>query len=157
MRSLVIAAVALAFASTAQAQAKIGAQLSWGDDYDLGIGPRVEVSLPSQSVNLRFVGSFDYFFPDNSQVDYSYWELNGNLAYSFVAQGANSIMPYVGGGLNIATGSVTVLGVSDSNTEMGLNLLLGTQFESKNITPYVELRAELSGGEQFVIAGGFLF
>ena len=48
-------------------------------------------------------------------------------------------------------------GRDSSDTDLGINLLAGTQFGTKAVTPFVELRVELAGGEQFVITGGLLF
>jgi hypothetical protein len=89
------------------------------------------VGLPAIP-GLGVIGSFDYFFPGTVDlsgvgVDISadYWEINGNLFYSFPVSGA-SIEPYFGAGLNLATASVDVTGagetVDDSQTELALNL-----------------------------------
>mgnify|MGYP001606807906 FL=1 len=144
-------------ALVAQQPFHLGAQVSWGDDSDVGIGVRYENDLnrliPAR--NLRVIGSFDWFFPGNN-VDY--FEINANVAYQFTLPGSR-IGPYVGGGLNIARASVDlpVLGKS-SDTQVGLNLLGGLRFPSAGrIRPYVEGRFELSGGEQFVLTGGLLF
>lgn len=138
----------------AQQPFHLGAQVSWGDDSDVGIGVRYENDLnrliPAR--NLRVVGSFDWFFPGNN-VDY--FEINANVAYQFTIP-SSRIGPYAGGGLNIARASGG-LGTS-SDTQVGLNLLGGLRFPSAGrIRPYVEGRFEFSGGEQFVLTGGILF
>jgi outer membrane immunogenic protein len=147
---LVLAAAALP--ATAQAQARFGAQLSYGDDSDLGIGVRVKADTPRliPGSPLSFIGSFDWFFPGNS-VDY--FEINANLAYNFTVAGS-PIRPYAGGGLNLARASVA----NNSNTELGLNILGGVNFRAMGrLQPFAEIRLELSGGEQFVLTGGFYF
>ena len=48
-------------------------------------------------------------------------------------------------------------GRSASDTDLGLNLLGGTLFGRGKVNPFVELRVELAGGEQFVLTGGVLF
>ena len=69
--------------ATAEAQIHIGPQLSWGGDTDLGVGGRVLLNVESLD-HWDFIGTFDVFFIDDSQnVDRSYWEANGNLAYNF--------------------------------------------------------------------------
>ncbi len=71
---------------------------------------------------------------------------------------ASSLAPYAGGGLNIAHKSKEFDdGRSASDTDLGLNLLGGTQFGRGKVNPFVELRVELAGGEQFVLPGGVLF
>ena len=39
----------------------------------------------------------------------------------------------------------------------GFNILGGTLFGSGPVHPFVELRFELAGGEQFVLSAGVLF
>lgn len=154
---MALAALAAVPARGQERPFNLGAQLSWGDDADLGLGVRYENRLDrlAPSVPLRVIGSFDWFFPGN---DVTYWELNANVAYQFTLQNSR-IGPYAGGGLNIARASVDVAGVgSASDTEVGLNLLGGIRFPSTGrLTPYVEIRLELGGGEQFVLTGGLLF
>ena len=146
-------------ASELNAQARVGPQLSLGSKQDVGLGARLLVNIKSVE-HLAFIGTFDLFFPD----DGSYWELNGNVAYSFDITGAPSLSPYVGGGLNIAHKSHDHHHGHDhhhhdgeSDTDLGINLLGGTQFGTGSVNPFVELRIELAGGEQFVITGGVLF
>lgn len=140
-------------------QVHFGVQLSWGDDSDLGLGVRVETPLQSLGPRVRGIGSFDYFFPDGGtdEIDISYLELNVGLAYSFTLENQEKLAPYVGGGLNFARAAVSAFGESVSDTELGLNLLVGSVFGDSRPAPFVELRVELSGGEQFVLTGGFVF
>jgi hypothetical protein len=152
----------------------VGAQASYGTDSEIGIGGRLMVGLPAIP-GLGVIGSFDYFFPGTVDlsgvgVDISadYWEINGNLFYSFPVSGA-SIEPYFGAGLNLATASVDVMGagetVDDSQTELALNLLAGFEFQMTGLSPFVEIRVELGSDEDFfirgdsqvVVTGGFLF
>ena len=161
---MAFAAVAAAVPVAAQAQLpfRLGGQLSWGDDADLGIGVRYEnpLSMFGPTVrNLRVIGSFDYFFPgDRGGFDVTYFEVNANVAWAFSLP-RTRISPYAGGGLNIARADVDAAGIGGgSNTEVGFNLLAGTRLPNLGkMTPYVEMRIELSGGEQFVITGGLLF
>ncbi|MGE0354185.1 MAG: outer membrane protein [Gemmatimonadales bacterium] len=142
------------------AQTSFGGQINWGDDSDLGIGGRIEFGLANM-VNvpeLKAIGSFDYFFPDApSGVDVTYWEINGNVAYQFTKV-KGRILPYAGGGLNIAHGSASFGGFSGGDTKVGLNLMGGIDFKtSGRLTPFVEAKFEAGGGEQFVLSGGILF
>lgn len=161
-RAIVIAAgVALLFAAPAAADAQVhfGPQLSFASDTDLGVGARLLVNVKPLE-HWDFIGSFDWFFPDEGgrNDNYDYWELNGSLAYNFMIEGAPGISPYAGAGLNIAHASVDFVdGGGASDTDVGLNLLAGTKFGSAKVLPFVEFRAILSGGDQVVITGGVLF
>lgn len=160
---LTAAAFVFVFAPAAEAQVSFGAQGSWGDDFDLGLGARVEMPLPDLHEQVRAIGSFDYFFPDIDNL--TYWEINANGAFSIPIEGESPFAPYVGGGLNIARFSfdtdaqVPGFEFDASSTEVGLNVLGGSTFPMADaaVTPFGELRIELSGGEQFVLTGGVLF
>src|SRR5438128_42236 len=135
-----------------------GVQLDWGSDPNFGIGGRGVFPLQSlfPKTPLDGIVSFDYFFPGNNV---KYWEINGNVAYRFRVPARSSLGPYAGGGLNIAHASVTIAGVSGSDTKAGLNLLGGTTFKVKRSTliPFVEGRGELGGGKTFILTGGVRF
>ena len=157
-KTLVMVALMLCLVGfdTASAQGfRWGPQISLGDDSDFGIGARAEFDLKGPP--LTIIGSFDYYFPGGS-VDY--WEFNGNLIYNFDIPSAPTVTPYAGGGLNIAHVS---WGGSDefvddhSDTRAGLNLLGGARFDAGSIMPFIEMKFEIEGGEQFVVTGGILF
>ncbi len=154
------AAVGVVSAAEASAQVRFGVQGSFADDTDFGIGVRVRGDTPRLIPNapLSLIGSFDWFFPDApSGVDATYFELNGNVVYNFTITGS-VLRPYAGGGLNIARASVDFGQGNISDTNVGLNLLGGLNFRTAGrIQPFVELRLELEGGEQFVITGGIHF
>lgn len=184
MRILLIVASGLMLslgASNLPAQVGFGGQVSLGSDSEIGIGARVTFGLDSllQAVvpdhganHLEGIISFDYFFPDDLFViqipeervafEISYFEINANLALSFVVPNYDRITPYLGGGLNIARTSVNVdLGtsgsISSSETDIGLNLLAGSKFGSGQVRPFAELRLEVKGDKQVVIAAGIVF
>lgn len=142
-------------AGGAEAQAAFGVQGSWGSDTDFGIGGRVLANV--EQVNLEAVGSFDLFFPDDrGDDDVDYWEINGNLFYHIHLRDTNAVIPYVGGGVNIARFELD----ADSQTEVGLNLAGGARFPTaSDITPFAEAKYVIADefNEQFVIAFGFLF
>jgi hypothetical protein len=156
LAGVLVLAAAVAVPGAVQAQARFGAQLSWSDDFDLGIGARVRAETPRliPGSPLAVIGSFDWFFPGN---DVTYFEINGNVAYNFTIAGS-PIRPYAGGGLNIARVSFDVAGQSQSDTDIGLNLLGGLNFRQVGrLQPFVEIRLEIAGGEQFVLTGGIHF
>ena len=161
MRKLLIADCALLFIlspGALQAQVGLGGQLSWAEDFDLGIGARATFGLPT-TIPLEIIGSVDYFFPESVPgASVTYWEANANIVYMFQIP-ASPIAPYAGGGLNLAYGSVDlgIPGVDASSTQVGLNILGGAKFNLGPVTPFGEMRFELNGGEQFVISAGALF
>ncbi len=162
MRKLMVPILAVALVMVAaprsMAQVDFGAQLSWGDDTDLGLGVRATTSLDDWIEGLTGVGSFVLFFPDEpAGTDLSFWEINFDGHYPIALEAASSMKPYFGGGINIVHSSIS-RPVDRSDTDVGLNFLLGANFESSgSITPFVEIKLELSGGEQFVISGGVYF
>jgi hypothetical protein len=160
--STLLAAVAgalLLVPMTANAQVRLGPQLSFGGDTDFGIGARIVANVESLP-HWDFIGTFDVFFiDDNSNFDRDYFEANGNLAYNFGVPEAPSLSPYVGGGLNISRLSIEDIssGVERDNTDLGLNLFVGTQFEGGSVTPFAEFRIVVEGADQVVLTGGLLF
>lgn len=125
-----------------------GAHGLWSSEVDFGIGGRVLGNI--EDVNLEAVGEFNLFFPEG---DLDFWEINGILFYHFHLADTRSVMPYLGGGLNIGTASN-----GDSETEIGLNLGGGVRFpNTSSVTPYIEGRGVVSDFDHFVITAGLLF
>jgi opacity protein-like surface antigen len=160
-RAVIGMAIALAIGAGSASAQRFGAQLNWSDDFDFGVGARVELGMPNLFTSsgplsrTSLVGSFDYFFPDCEEC--SYWEINGNVTVPITASGVD---PYVGAGLNVARFSVDLgsgLGGDASNTEVGLNLLGGLNFQLGRVAAFGEGRLELSGGEQLVLTFGIKF
>ncbi len=152
-----MAGVLLMLPGAADAQVRLGPQISFGGDTDFGIGGRIVANVESLE-HWDFIGSFDIFFPDDGpNNDISYWEANGSLAYNFGLPEAPSLSPYVGAGLNIAHISVENAGNDFDDTDLGLNLFVGTQFKGGSVTPFAEIRFVAEGAEQVVLTGGILF
>jgi hypothetical protein len=156
MKKLLLALAAAALVGTvtteAKAQVSFGAQLSFADETDLGIGARANIGLPF--TGLRVIPAFDYFFPDREGLDY--FEISGNVAYSIGVPNP-ALSPYVGGGLLIARTSWDLPEISRSNTDLGLNLLGGVRFGVGPIKPFAEARFAIVDDSQFIIAGGINF
>ncbi len=169
---LVLAGVValLASVSPAGAQLRFGVQGNYADDFDFGVGARVETSLASLAPENPLVGAlrgfaaFDYFFPDCSGLtavdfDCSYWELHGGAKLPLPI--SETLRTYAGAGLGIARYSISEedLGglVDASSTDLGLNLLGGVEFPLSGLSSFAEARIELGGGEQFVLSLGVLF
>jgi len=148
--SLMVILMTSLISSSVGAQPHFGVQGSFGEKSDFGIGARLVVDL-GYAKGLGFTGAFDYFFPDI--VDY--FEVNGNVTYTFTLPNSN-LAPYAGGGLTLGHASVGWLGAS--NNEVMPSLLGGFKLiNARGMNPFLELRIELSGYEQFVITGGVLF
>lgn len=140
---------------------KVGGQVTFGDDADFGIGPRAQVSLPWISPGIRVAGSFDYFFPDSGLGDpggdYDYRELNFNVLGDISLPRVTNLVPYVGGGMNVAWESIPVDGMEGAEERLfGLNVMAGFRFPLVGFTPFVEARYEIKGGRQLLVAGGIL-
>ncbi|MEX2527929.1 MAG: hypothetical protein WEA09_09870 [Gemmatimonadota bacterium] len=131
----------------ANAQVALGVQGNWGSEADLGVGARLLTNLGGS--NFETVASVDRFFPDNNL---NWWDFNANLFYHFHLANTHTVLPYLGGGLNVARLSSG----NSANNEAGLNLAGGIRFPG-SISPFVEVRAVVSGAEQIVITGGLLF
>lgn len=129
------------------AQAYGGAQANVASDTDFGLGARLLANI--EDANLEFVGSFDLYFPDEPL---DFWEINGNVFYHFHLPENPSVLPYLGGGLNVAR-----LSNGFDETEAGLNLGGGIRFPLENVSPFVEARTVISDADQTVLTIGLLF
>lgn len=133
---------------------RLGGQLSFAQDENAGLGARLEAPLvPFWTQDLRLAIAFDYFFPT---APVNYWELNGNFEWGLPINGSR-LSVYVGGGLGIAHSAVS--GVPGTGvTDLGINLLFGLRIPAgPHLTPFVELRPELGGGDRLVLTTGLMF
>lgn len=131
------------------AQVTLGPTVAYHDDADFGIGAALGLPLASFGAGVGLLADFIWFFPEGI-VDY--WEINGNVTYDFPLA-ESTVIPFVLGGLNVAHFSVT----GASETELGLNLGGGIEFDAGTFRPSVGLRVELNGGEGFVFFGTLPF
>lgn len=133
-------------------QVRVGGQLNVADDFDLGLGPRIAFEVAE---GFQGIGTFDIYFPDNDAVDY--WEINGNVVYRIALEDTDQVVPYGGGGLAIGRISTDVGPGDDvSDTEVGFNFVGGVEFPLQSLAPFVELRVQAGGAEQFIATGGIL-
>jgi opacity protein-like surface antigen len=166
---IVGACLALGAIPAAGQGAKAGPEVSNSQDTDFGVGLRAVLDLGPLDFGFRVMGSFDLFFPSDYEFDQGgvtimgdadYWEANLDLAYE-LGLPLIPIKPYVGGGLNIA--HIEVKNTPDDQTfgrdqtDKGVNVLGGVEFDFGGFAPFLELRYEILGGEQWVVTGGILF
>lgn len=157
-----LVSAALLLGSTAPLVAQdigFGAAASYGDNTDLGIGPRVLVPITAGELQLHIVGSLDYFFPDSGTggVDVTYFEVNGNVLLDIPLAEA-TVAPYAGAGLSYARSGVETPNRSAVFTsEVGLNILGGVRFGSGGLSPFVEGRYSTAFDGQAVLSAGVLF
>lgn len=133
-----------------EAQVQIGPTLAYHSDFDFGIGGTLNVQMPALGDRIGFMTDLLVFFPDPDGLDYL--EINGNLTYGFPLENQN-VRPFALVGLNVARASVDLPGEIDSSddTEIGLNLGGGVTFDLGAFRPTAGARAEVGGGEGFVI------
>lgn len=153
LRALAVAAALVAIPAAAEAQATLGPQLAYHDDFDFGLGAALTVPADAIDPRVDFMADFAWFFPDVDGIDY--FELNGNLLYDFILEGSTAT-PFALAGLNIASISLDTPGGGD-NTELGLNLGGGIKFNAGTFRPAVGVRFEIEGGEGAVIFGTIPF
>lgn len=136
----------LVLPGTADAQFYVGPQLNVATETDVGVGARVLANV--ERMNLELVGSLDLYFPDGPT---DFWELNANTFYHFHLPENPAVLPYLGGGLNVAN-----ISNGGDQTEVGVNLGGGVRFPFDNISPFIEGRTVISDLDQAVFTFGFL-
>lgn len=92
------------------------------------------------------------YFTDN---DFHFFEVNFNGNYYFFSQDVISF--YGLGGLNFGRASYDGPGDDYHNTEIGLNLGAGINFEIGKVVPFSELRFTVGDYDQLVLSGGLKF
>lgn len=168
---LFTALFALVAYSTAEAQFKLGAGLSYGtgvldgsnvDDWQNDLGINVD-AIYSISESIRAGASFTYFLPkDESGLKVTVWELAANGNYVFLNQ--DELMVYGLAGLAF-TGVSADNGGDESETVIGLNLGAGLEKMLNFGDLFAEAKMANIGGDgddfelksQFVISAGVRF
>lgn len=156
-KALAIVAALVAVPSAAQAQATLGPQIAYHNDWDFGLGAALTLSADAIHEQVDFMFDFAWFFPESDAIDY--FELNGGLLYDFILD-ESTVTPFALAGLNVASWSVDdtfVGGQGLDGTELGLNLGGGLKFNAGTLRPMVGVRLEVEGGDGFVIFGTIPF
>jgi hypothetical protein len=125
-----------------RAQTTLGPLLAIHDEGDFGIGAALGLPLDNVGEGIGLLADFVFFFPEVGD----YWEINGNGTYSFPLENS-SVLPFVLAGLNIGHASVGTF----SNTDLGLNIGGGIEFDAGSVRPTAGLRATLRDGSGFIV------
>ena len=116
--------------------------------------PRAKPTLPMPFRlidRLRLEPSFNFFFKKDFV---SMWDFNANVHYQFPVGGKVDLYPLAG--LSVLGIKASVLGYSASDTEIGLNLGGGVDFDlSERLVLNVEAKYKI-GGEwsRFILSAG---
>lgn len=168
LKGLSLSALMLAMlfvTNTANAQIRAGGGIAFGTEFDGIFGIQASgVYVLNEEQGIDLAADLTLFFPDSPPgIDLSLFTINANGHYNFTS--TETMMAYALGGLNIATGKVGVdfggiggLGsVSDSRTDVGLNLGAGAEFDVGFGYAYAEAKIVVGGADQFVVSGGVRF
>lgn len=132
----------------AQQEFKGGAGLAFGSEVET-IGITVG-GVYGLTEDINGAADFIIFFPDN----YDWWEFNVNVHYPFHAE--DETLVYALGGLNIVTVDYGDFEGS-SNTELGLNIGLGTEHALDFGNLFGEVRYVFGDLDQLVLSAGLRF
>lgn len=150
----------IGISSTATAQEgafTIGAGLAYGSE----IGGDGEMGLDLHALygvtnDIRVGAGFTYYLVDApAGVDFSASELNLDGHYMFMND--SELAVYGLAGLSIGMVSVESGGISNSDSEIGINLGGGLEYNMGSIALFAEPKYTISGFEQFVVKGGVRF
>jgi outer membrane immunogenic protein len=155
-----LAAFSVVCATASFAQIRIGGFLANGTDIERwGVGANAEFFINEK---MAIQPNLTLFFPESAgDYKFGFWELNADFHYYFLSQDVVSL--YGKGGLNYFTATVkydgpsTGFDISGSDSEVGLNLGIGANFNVGSILPFAELKFTLGAAEQAVLAVGIKF
>lgn len=169
-RFVLFAGVLLLFVSLAPAPAQAQATIQVGPRLGVPIGDLSNVTslflgaegrVKSPALPVVPNASFDYYLTDADNLSLIAVDLN--VLYEFGVSN-QAFVPYAGGGLGILRGSregtnpVTGETVSESDSDVGLNLVGGARFSAGSVEPFAQLNATLGAeSERIGLAGGLLF
>lgn len=149
--TVVVFFVMIASATAQKGEMKLGPLVAYGSEIkNPGFGVKFHYGINEK---IRIAPDFIYYLKKN---DVTWWELNVNGHYTFNESG--NLGFYALGGLNMLGWSMDFMGVSTSDTEMGINLGAGLQTPlSSKILGVAEAKYTLSSADQLVISVGLLF
>ncbi len=144
---LLVSGLAMGVTGTAQAQGRshLGFQVGYNFDYEaLVLGAQFSAPIGQ---HLEFYPSFNYFLVDQG----SAWAVNADLKYRMPMESANWL--YLGAGLNVLRAEAG----GASNTDLGLNLIVGAETRTPNIHPFAELRVTVRDPSSVQLVAGLNF
>lgn len=97
--------------------------------------------------NLMFNPNFEYVLVDQG----SLFTINADFHYDLPSR-SNTIF-WLGGGLGISRFSFQDF----SNTDTGLNLLMGVSFSRRPVIPFIQVKVMVMDDTQLVLGGGLTF
>jgi opacity protein-like surface antigen len=143
-------AAVLGVPASASAQLQAGPILAYHTDLEaVGVGAFLGIPIPSVE-GLSIVPDFTWFFPDGGD----YFEINGDVVYTFAVTPDSPVEPFAFAGLNIARVSPDF---GNSDTDVGLNLGGGVNFVAGSLNPFAGAKFEIQNETGFVIFGGLGF
>ena len=148
---IIVVAVAFATPASAQINSRVGGMISFtgGDVDETGFGLVGEFGVAQK---ISIAPQIIFYFPDN----FDFFEVNLNANYYFFNQDVFEM--YGLGGLNFSRVGYEVAGENESDTELGLNLGIGTNFQfGKKFVPFAEFRFTLGGYDQVALGLGVKF
>jgi hypothetical protein len=140
----------------AQAQLTAGPILAYHTDAEaIGAGAFLTIPMASLAEGISIVPNFVWYFPDG----YDYFEVNGDVMYAFPVAADAPVAPFAFAGLNWSRTSVDLGGTfgSVSNSDVGLNLGGGVNFNAGSVNPFAGAKFTIQDGTGFVIFGGLSF
>lgn len=128
-------------------QARVGGGLSYGTEIEeMGLNITGEFFLKDK---IALTPEINYFFTDN---DFTFWTFNADVHYYFNKSSQASF--YGLAGLNFAN----ISNGNNSNSELGLNLGVGVNFEiGKSFTPFTQFKLVTGDADQAVLSFGLRF
>ncbi|HYE96014.1 MAG TPA: hypothetical protein VD962_07360 [Rubricoccaceae bacterium] len=122
----------------------------------VGLGARFGVPFGGPALNLALQPTIETVLIGDG-VTYIQGDVNVVAAFG----GGGSLSPYAGAGLAIAHTSFDTdsfaRGTGDaSNTDIGINALVGTSFGSGSLRPFAQARATFADGSSISLMGGVM-
>ncbi|MEX0722190.1 MAG: hypothetical protein WD059_16040 [Balneolaceae bacterium] len=154
----------IAFNSSQAQFVKAGAGLMYGSEIER-IGIRVD-GVYQINEEFRAVVDLGIFIPETedlgggNEVTFTWWELNANANYIFVADEEEGFTAYALGGLNFTSlkwsysGDNEAMFNDDSETEVGLNIGIGGEYDIDFADLFGELKFVLGDADQLNIGIG---
>jgi len=157
---LFVAIISLSLSQIASAQISVGGGLAYGTNIEeIGIQVGGTYVLNEE---MRVGGDFIYWLTESNEfADVTFFEINANFNYIFFEE--EDLVIYAIGTLglhrasvdsNVDLGGFGGFDVSSSETELGLGVGAGLEYDLGSVLLYVEPRLFLSGFDQLSLAAG---